>query len=144
MGFQEMEMEVQIIFTLIFMTILSTCKTSNRPKMADYSDSEPYVEPNIHSSNTREFLGHLFPFQSWFTKSKLIKPANINSHDQLTNREKWLDYFKANPIVYIQEKYTTFIMRPKKLVWMFQNSAFLTMETILMSKGQMRRPIRKI
>ena len=96
-------MEVQIIFTLIFLTIFSTCQTSNQPKLAEYSDPEPYVEPNMPSSNTREFLGHLFPFQSWFAKSKLIKPANINSHDQLTNREKWLDYFKANPIGKIRD-----------------------------------------
>ena len=101
----------RLIFSLswIFLTIIPIlCLTLDQPQLAEESSGlEPAViKPYIsdYKEISKEFLGHLLPFQSWFLKSRLQRPAGyarpayIKSHDQLNNREKWMDYFKANPI----------------------------------------------
>jgi hypothetical protein len=95
--------------TWIFLTIIPIlCLTLDQPQLAEESSGlEPAViKPYIsdYKEISKEFLGHLLPFQSWFLKSRLQRPAGyarpayIKSHDQLNNREKWLDYFKGQLI----------------------------------------------
>ena len=76
------EMSRQILsLILIFLTIIpQICLTlDQQPELAESSESvEPaLIKPYIsdYKGISKEFLGHLFPFQSWFLKSRLQRPA---------------------------------------------------------------------
>ena len=65
---------------LIFLTIIpQICLTLNQqPELAESSESaEPaLIKPYIsdYKRISKQFLGHLFPFDSWFLKSRLQRP----------------------------------------------------------------------
>ena len=72
----------RLIFSLswIFFTVIPMlCLTLDQPKLAEESSGlepaviKPYISDYKEISKT--FLGHLLPFQSWFLKSRLQRPA---------------------------------------------------------------------
>ena len=71
----------RLIFSLIFLTIipkLCLTLTLDQPQLAESSGLEPAViKPYIsdYKELSKEFLGHLLPFQSWFLKSRLQRPG---------------------------------------------------------------------
>ena len=66
---------------LIFLTIIpQICLTlDQQQEIAESSESAepPLIKPYIsdYKRVSKEFLGHLFPFSSWFMKSRLQRPA---------------------------------------------------------------------
>ena len=66
---------------LIFLTTIpQTCLTfDQQPELAESSESaEPaLIKPYIsdYKKVSKQFLGHLFPFSSWFMKSRLQRPG---------------------------------------------------------------------
>ena len=74
----------RLIFSLslIFLTIipkLCLSLTLDQPQLAEESTGlkpaviKPYISD--YKEISKEFLGHLLPFQSWFLKSRLQRPA---------------------------------------------------------------------
>ena len=72
----------RLIFSLswIFFTVIPIlCLTLDQPQLAEESSGskaaliKPYISD--YKEISKEFLGHLLPFQSWFLKSRLQRPA---------------------------------------------------------------------